>query len=161
MEDFRHIGIAGLENLSHGFGGHTGTEWEVAGGDALGQRHHIWLNALMTRARPVTDSTKSRDQLISIHQEAVARTDIAHQPHGGHVGHDAPSCALNRHHNESCDGVRALKHNLIDYGLRAELRQLGWVDLVERIAIGIGRSDVETARQNRFVFDAEAVVAVE
>jgi len=54
-----------------------------------------------------------------------------------------------------------LELDLVDHRLRAELREPRGIGLVERVAVGVGRRDVEAAGQQRLVIDAEAVVAVD
>ena len=90
----------------------------------------------------------------------MAITDLAHQRHKGRVGHNYTACAKDRLHDQGGDVFRALESDFILKHGCDVLRQFRRVRFIERIAIGIGRGQVVAAGQQRFVVQAEAVVAV-
>ena len=75
-------------------------------------------------------------------------------------GNDAAG-AEHRLHDEGRDRVRALEDDLVLECGRAELGKARGVGLVERVAIEIGRGDVEAAGEQRLVVAAEIGVAVD
>ncbi len=74
---------------------------------------------------------------------------------------DHPACALDRLKDESGDGGRILKQDLIFHGLSHQLRQFCRIAFVKRVAITIGRGQVITARQQRLIGRAEPRVSID
>ncbi len=149
-----------LENLGHGFAQEAGADGEIAGGDAFGGGHHVGLDAPVTRAGPIAGAAKAGNDLIRDQEDAVAIADIAHQAHEGGIRHDDAARPLDRFHNEGGDGVGTLKAISSSNAAAIFCASCVRIGLVERVAVGVGRGQVKTAGQERFVIDAKAVVAV-
>ena len=149
-----------LKDLGDLFRHQRRADREIGRGDALGHRHQVGLHAPVARSAPVSGASEAADHLVRDHQDAVAGADLAHQFHEAGIGHQHAAGAQDRLHDEGGDGVGALEFDLVHQFGRDLLRQPGRVGFVIGVAIGVGRGDVETAGQKRFIPDAEAVVAV-
>ena len=91
----------------------------------------------------------------------MAVTNVAHKRHEGFVRNDHSTCTLHWLHYEGSDAAGTLEHNFVLHRSGNVLGQYGGVCFVKRVAISVGAGHVETARQKRFVIDAETIVAID
>ena len=77
----------------------------------------------------------------------MAIADLAHQGHEGLVWHDHATGAEHRLHDEGRDRVGTLEGDLVLELAGDGRSDLGRIGRVERVAVGIGRGEMDDAGQ--------------
>lgn len=135
-----------LEHFNHTVAEHQCPEGEVAVRNRFGRAHHFGLNAPKTCTGPPV----GRDDFVGNQQDAISVTDALHHRREG-MGRDHLARARDRFHNHGCDCASTLKRDFVFKGLHAQMGQFLRIGFFERVAVGVGRRDVETPRRKGFI----------
>ena len=165
------IGVAGIDgrdaagvlfkDFGHMPGDHHRAEREIAVCDGFCRAHEVRLYAPVACAALAAGATEGGDDLVGDQENAVAVTDFAHHRHEARMGRHDTTGAEDGLHDEGGNGAGSLEGDLVFESGCAELGKFRRIALVERIAVGVGSRNVETARQQRLVSVAELAVAVD
>ena len=139
--------VGTFEHLRHFFAHKRGPNREISRRYAFGGAHHIGFDAPMATARPTACSTKTTDNLVSDHQNAMAVTYIPDQRHEGFMRNDDPAGPKDRLHNEGRNIFGALKLDLVFHCLGNDLGQAGRIGFIERVSIRVRRGHMVAASQ--------------
>ena len=139
--------IGTFEDLRHLIADKRSPDREISRRYAFGGAHHIGFDAPMATARPAARSTKTADDLVSDHQNAMAITYVPDQRHEGFMRNDDPAGPKDRLHNEGRNIFGALKLDLVFHRLGNNLSQAGWIGFIEWVSICVRRGHMMAPSQ--------------
>ena len=161
MTDGSLATAVGLKHGGNAFVDQRCAEREIAACDRLGYAHHVGLHAPQARTTPGACAPETGDHLISDQQDAVPVADLADRRHEAGMRRDHPACPKDWLHDKGGNGAGALEVDFIHKrGDTFGGQRLG-VGFVERVAVGVGRRNVETAGEKRLVLGAEIGIAID
>ena len=95
------------QHVRHPVRDHRAAERLVAGGDALGDRHEVRLDAEVLAAEPLAGAAETADHLVGDQQDPVLAADALDLRPVGRRRHDHAARALHRLADEGGDALRA------------------------------------------------------
>ena len=155
-------GHAGLvPGAGNAFVDERGPQGHITRIDALGHGHDVRGHAPGARTAHGADAAKAGHDLVADEQDAVLVQQLPQTRPVAVVRHDHAACALHRLGHQGGDVVRPDLLDQLGQLVQAQLRKLGRVGFVPRVAVGVGRFGQVAAGQERLVGAAKHRVAVD